>query len=161
MSDQPFSEPGASQTDARKWAARAHFAIACAFVASVVIQVFLIGLVLFNEGDVALHRSFGFVVFLLAILVPVSAGVAGLPTRQVQLSAGLFGLTFIQMFLAALKWSGPSPVAALHPVGALLVFAVGFVVARRAWMLAVDRGTDNPTVVVPDVESSPSPTRGD
>jgi hypothetical protein len=147
--------------DMRTWTARAHFAIASAFVASVAIQVFLIGLVLFNDGDVALHRSFGFVVFLLAILVPISAGVAGLPTKQVQLSAALLGLTFVQMFLAALKWSGPSPVAALHPVGALLVFAVGFAVARRAWMLAVDRGTENRTIVVPDVESNPSPTRGD
>ena len=105
----------------RRVAALAHVALACLFVACLAIQTFLIGLVLFDGGDIALHRSFGIAILLLAILVPLTAGVARLPTAQVQLSAALLGLTFFQMFLAALRWSGPSPIAALHPVGALLL----------------------------------------
>ena len=147
--------------------ARAHLAIACLFVGCVAIQTFLIGLVLFDEGDIALHRTFGIVIFLLAILVPVSAGLARLPTSQVQLSAALLGVTFIQMFLASLKWSGPSPIAALHPVGALVVFALGVLVARRAWILvrspAIARSgaTEDRPTVVSEAETGPSPVRGD
>jgi hypothetical protein len=148
--------------DTRTWAARAHFAIASLFVACVAIQTFLIGLVLFNDGDVAVHRTFGMVILLVAIAVPISAWIARLPTRQVQWSAGLLGLTFLQMFLASLKWSGPSPIAALHPVGALLVFAAGLAVARSAWQLAEDRAkAGRRTLVAPDVKPGPHPTRAD
>jgi uncharacterized protein DUF6220 len=141
---------------ARSWAARVHLVIAWLFVACVVIQTFLIGLVLFNDGDIALHRGFGFVTFLVAILVPVSAGLARLPARQVQWSAALLGATFIQLFLGGLRWSGPSVLGALHPVGALVLFGLGVLVARRAWMLVKHPAVEDRTVVAPDAAPSPS-----
>jgi hypothetical protein len=150
---------------ARTWATRAHFAIACLFVTCVAIQTFLIGLVLFNEGDVALHRGFGGLTFLVGILVPVSAGIARVPSRQVRLSAALLGVLFIQVFLASMKWSGPSPIAALHPVGALVVFALGVVVARRAWTLVKSPPVEDRSTVAPEAQSAeaqpaPSSARG-
>jgi hypothetical protein len=141
---------------ARSWAARVHLVIACAFVAGVMIQTFLIGLFLFNDGDIALHRGFGFVTFLVAILVPVSAGLARLPASQVRWSAALLGATFIQLFLGGLRWSGPSVIGALHPVGALVVFGLGVVVARRAWMLVKTPTLEDSTVVALDAAPSPS-----
>ena len=99
-------------------------------------------------------------IFLLSVLVPVSAGMAHLPTNQVQLSAALFGVTFVQMALAGLKWSGPSAIAALHPVGALVVFGLGVVVARRAWTLVKAPAVEDRSAVAPEAEPSTNTARG-
>jgi hypothetical protein len=77
----------------------------------------------------------------------------------VQWSAALLGATFIQAFLASLKWSGPSAIAALHPVGALVVFSIGVVVARRAWLLVRTPAVEDRTIVAP--EPSPMPAHGE
>jgi hypothetical protein len=101
------------------------------FLASVVVQVFLIGLYLFAAGNLDWHRFFALVPTVLSLIVLVTAFVARLPTRSKQWSAALFVATFIQGALPGLKGSVPI-VAALHPVNALLMLWLGIVVLRDA-----------------------------
>jgi hypothetical protein len=60
-----------------------------------------------------------------------------------------------------MKWSGPSAIASLHPVGALVVFGLGVVVARRAWVLVKSPALEERTDVAPAAEPSPGSARGD
>ena len=101
------------------------------FLASVVVQVFLIGLYLFNNGNLDWHRGFALVPTVLAIVPLVAAFGARLPTRSKQWSAALFVATFIQGALPSLKDS-VGVVAALHPVNALLMVYLGIAVLRDA-----------------------------
>ena len=102
------------------------------FLASVVVQVFLIGLYLFAGGDLELHRSVGFTVpFLLSIVIVVAAFAGRLPGRSKRWSGTVLVATFVQTSLPGLKSSLPL-VAAFHPVVALLIFWIGLVVLRDA-----------------------------
>jgi hypothetical protein len=101
------------------------------FLASVVVQVFLIGLYLFAGGNLDWHRFFALVPTVLSLVVLVAAFGARLPTRSKQWSAALFVATFIQGALPSLK-SSVGIVAALHPVNALLMLYIGIVVLRDA-----------------------------
>jgi Family of unknown function (DUF6220) len=101
------------------------------FLASVVVQVFLIGLYLFANGNLDWHRGFALVPTVLSLVPLVAAFGARLATRSKQWSAALFVATFIQGALPSLKGSVPI-VAALHPVNALLMVWLGIVVLRDA-----------------------------
>ena len=101
------------------------------FLASVVVQVFLIGLYLFAAGNLDWHRIFALVPTVLSLVVLVGAFGARLPTRSKQWSAALLVATFIQGALPGLKGVLPV-VAALHPVNALLMVWLGIVVLRDA-----------------------------
>jgi mercuric ion transport protein len=105
---------------------------AYAFLAAVVVQVFFIGLQLFNGAQKELHMGFGYLVLLLSLVVALTAVLAGLPTRSKRWAGALFGVTLLQVILAGLGYSGPNPIAALHPVNALLVFWVAVTVVRDA-----------------------------
>ena len=115
---------------------RVHAALAWAFVATIVIQVFLAGAALSNlggSGNFTTHIDFGYyVVGIAALAVLVSALVARRPRREVGISAGLFVLYIIQTSLPQAKGSIPA-IAALHPVNALLLFGVAVWYARSAW----------------------------
>ena len=105
------------------------------FLASVVVQVFLIGLYLFNNNTLDWHRYFAIVPHVFALGALVAAFGARLPTRSKRWSAALLVVTFIQGGLPSLKGIVPL-VAALHPVNALLMLWVGLVVLRDAQQLA-------------------------
>lgn len=101
------------------------------FIASVVVQVFLIGLYLFANADLELHGNFGLVPFALSIAVLAAAFAARLPRRSKLWAGALFVATFVQMALPSLKESLPV-VAALHPVNALLMFWLAVMLLRDA-----------------------------
>jgi hypothetical protein len=108
---------------------RIHQALAWLFVASVLVQVLFIGLYLFAGASLMPHRVFGgLVVGILAILVAASAGAAHLPNDGGRRAGLLLVLVVVQVMLPAMK----GLFAALHPVNALLIFAVGLLVARNA-----------------------------
>jgi ABC-type multidrug transport system permease subunit len=113
-------------------ARRVYLWTAWLFLAAVVVQVFFIGLQLFAGAQKELHMGFGYLVLLLSLVVVIAAFVAGLPSRSKRWAGALFGVTLLQVFLAGLAYSGPNPVAALHPVNALLVFWVTLTVLRDA-----------------------------
>jgi len=113
------------------WARRVYLWAAWLFLASVVIQVFLIGLYLFAGGNLDWHRFFALVPTVLSLVIVLAAFAARLPSRSKRWSGALFVATFVQGALPALK-SSLGVVAALHPVNALLMLWLGIVVLRDA-----------------------------
>jgi len=115
------------------WMRRLHLVLAWLFVGAVVLQVFLAGLAIFDGWSWQDHVTWGHTgLALIALLVLVSAAAGRLPRSGVGWAAlpllGYIG----QTLLAGFRFSGPTALAALHPVGALVVFGIGIVVARRA-----------------------------
>jgi hypothetical protein len=114
----------------RRGAAALHVVLAAAIAAGVFLQVYLIGAYIFGAGQGALdaHRTAGFTIHGLEVLVLVVALVAWLPRTDILLSAALAIVGTTQIALASsTKWVG-----ALHPLGALLVLVlVSAILARR------------------------------
>jgi hypothetical protein len=113
----------------RRGAAWLHLALALAIVLGVFLQVYLIGAYVFGAGGGALdaHRSAGFTVHGLEVLVFVVALVAWLPRADLGLSLLLALLGTPQIALASAHgWTG-----GLHPLGALLVLVLAAAIARR------------------------------
>ena len=115
-------------------------ALAWAFVAGVILQVFFIGLGLFvGPENLALHVNFGWLLHLGPLPVLVAAALARAGRTRILQAAALAILVFFVPILAALRTDAPL-LAAFHPVGALLAFWLATVVARGATRLA--RTTD-------------------
>ena len=101
------------------------------FVAGVLIQVFLVGLDIFAELDGAVHRDFAYLYGWLVPILVLLAGAARVPSRTRSLTLLLLVLFAAQTVLPSLRDQVPV-LAALHPVNALAIFAIGIVIARRA-----------------------------
>ena len=121
----------------------AYAAFAWIFVVTLVIQVFLIGLALFDDESFReTHRQFGFTAVGLSSLLLLIFGLLARPgRREVGLLVGVFVLYIIQTSLPGLQESYPV-VAALHPVLALGLFAMGIQIARLSTQRA--RAAMNP-----------------
>ena len=122
------TEPQPGVTRAR----RVYSALAWLFAACVVVQVFLLGLELFEAGvDSSLHRDFSYVYGWLLPAMLLLARVGRLGARVLGLSGLLLVLyalqTLMPAFAEALPLLGP-----LHAVNALLLFGLGVFLARRA-----------------------------
>ena len=115
---------------------RVHLVAAVLFVAAIVVQVFLAGAAIGNlggSGNFSTHVEFGYTALgLLALLLVVTAVVARRPRRDVGLVVLLVVLYVVQTVLPTFKGSAPA-LAALHPVNALLLFAVAGWYAWRTW----------------------------
>lgn len=119
----------------------AYVALAWAFLAGLVVQVFFIGLALFAGSDnLGLHVSLGWILHLAPILILGVAALARAGRRQILLAAALAVTVFIVPIFALLREGAPV-VAALHPVAALLAFWLAILVARGATQLV--RGSDS------------------
>jgi hypothetical protein len=108
----------------------AHLALALAIVLGVFVQVYLIGAYIFGAGQSALdaHKTAGFTVHGLEVLVFVAALVAWLPRRDVVLSLLLGVVGTVQVTLASEhRWVG-----GLHPLLALVVLTLAATLALRA-----------------------------
>jgi hypothetical protein len=112
-------------------ARRVYLWTAWLFLASVVAQVFFIGLYLFAGYDLGLHLLGALVVTVMSIVVLIAAFAAGAPGRSKGWAGALVVLTIVQGILPSFKET-VSVIAALHPVNALLIFAIGLVVLRDA-----------------------------
>jgi hypothetical protein len=124
-----------------------HAAAAALFLAAIVVQVFLAGAAITNlggSGDFGSHIEFGYTwVGLASLAVLVTALLARRPRRDVGIAAALFLLYIVQTLLPGAKTSLPA-VAALHPVNALLLFALAAWYARRAWLAAREQAAPSP-----------------
>jgi hypothetical protein len=131
-----------------------HLIAAWAFVAGVVVQVFLAGLAVFDDASAfALHANWGFTLEILPIILLVLAAVGRLGRRQVIYAAALFGMFMLQSIFVAVRGDLPM-IAALHPVNGFAILLVGIAMAREAWAA---RGAA--TAGLPIREPSPAPTR--
>lgn len=111
-------------------------ALAWAFVAGVILQVFFIGLGLFvGRENLALHVNFGWLLHLGPLPILLAAAFARAGRRRILQTTALAVLVFFVPILAVLRTDAPLA-AAFHPVGALLAFWLATVVARGATNLA-------------------------
>lgn len=116
-------------TAVRRGAGVLHLVLAGAIVVGVVVQVYLIGGYIFGAGQGALdaHKSVGFAVHALEVLVLIAALVAWLARADLLLSLLLALVGTAQIALAsAERWAG-----ALHPLFALVVLGLAGVLLRR------------------------------
>jgi hypothetical protein len=125
-----------------------HAAVSWAFVATIVVQVFLAGAAIVNlggNGNFATHADFGYTVVGLAALGTVlTAILAGGSRREAGFALGLLVVYFIQTTLPILRTDAPM-IAALHPVNAMLLFGLATwyaVRATRRWRRLPDDAAD-------------------
>ena len=111
--------------------------VAWIFVATIVIQVFLIGLALFDDPAFQeTHRDFGYTgVGIAAIALLIVALVARPGRRLLGAVVVLFVLYIVQTSLPEFRDLYPA-IAALHPVVALGIFVLALQIARMATALA-------------------------
>ena len=109
----------------------AYAILAWLYLAGIVVQVFLAGASLFEMLEWTTHRELGWGLGSAPILLLVLAFPARLERRTMWLTLGLTVAAVVQPELAAARSSFPV-VAALHPVNALLVFWLAWLVARSA-----------------------------
>jgi nicotinamide riboside transporter PnuC len=127
----------------------AFVALAWAFVAGVVLQVFFIGLGLFaGSENLELHVAFGWILHLFPVLILLAAALARAGRTRILQATALAVTVFIVPILATLRADTPVA-AAFHPVGALLAFWLAIVVARGATSLVTATDTDPPAAVAP------------
>ncbi len=110
----------------------AYMVLAWAFVVGVIVQVFFIGLGLFDDpAATRLHVEFGYILHLAPILIVIAAAVARAGRRRILQAVGLAAIVFVVPLLPSLRETAPV-VAALHPVLALLAFGAAVGVAISA-----------------------------
>jgi hypothetical protein len=108
-------------------------AAAAAFFLSTVAQVFLAGMAIFaNPFYWGRHISFVHAFEFLPLIMLLTGWLGRLPKQLLWLSAGLFGLIYLQYFNANFRQISPV-VAATHPVTALLVVGMAYVTMMKAW----------------------------
>jgi uncharacterized protein DUF6220 len=112
---------------------RAHLVVAWAFVAGLVIQVFLAGRGVFENAErFKDHAGWGYTIGLLPLILLILAAIGRLGRRQVIYGAALFGMFILQSILVTFRDSQPT-IAALHPVNGFAILLVAIFCAREAW----------------------------
>jgi hypothetical protein len=115
---------------------RVHLIAAVVFAAAIVVQVFLAGAAIANlggSGNFSTHIDFGYTwLGILAVVLLATALIARRPRREVGIVVLLVVLYVVQTILPSFKGSATA-LAALHPVNALLLFAVAAWYAWRVW----------------------------
>lgn len=108
----------------------AYVAFVWAFGVALLVQTLLAGLAIFGDPrDIEAHRLFGYLLHLSPIGILIAAAVARLDRSTLILVAALVGVTLVQPLLPMLADTSAA-LAALHPVLALVMFAIA---ARLAW----------------------------
>lgn len=112
-----------------------HAWLAWAFVAAIVVQVFLAGLAipqLGGNGSFETHAGFGYAIGLVALALVIAAVAARAGQRRILQALGLLGLYIVQTILPNLD-PGLSFAAALHPLNAMVLFVLSIWYARQVW----------------------------
>jgi hypothetical protein len=121
-----------------RWSRIAVVVLARLFIIGIVVQIFLVGLSLFESADYwEDHKSLGESLGLIPILLILVALVGRLPMRVIVMAAALLVLFGVQY---ALPTVDNGYVAALHPVNALVLMGLSDQIARQT------QGVTNRTV---------------
>jgi hypothetical protein len=124
----------------RRWFQRGYFCVALFFVLCVLFQVFMAGAGILVTGYwLAFHAAFGYFIILIPILL-LPLGLLGRLPRSVNwLSALLVVLALVQPLLLWQRHLGLPLIAALHPVNALLIFALPLFLSYHVWGFMRDK----------------------
>jgi uncharacterized protein DUF6220 len=117
---------------------RLHAWTAILWVVAIIVQVFLAGQAIGNlggSGDFATHRDVGYTIGIVQVIALVLAFPARMSGRDKAISAGLLVLYIVQTLLPGFR-TGPTFLAALHPLNAMVLFTLSIWYARHAWRLA-------------------------
>lgn len=110
----------------------AYVAFAWAFVIGLLVQVFLIGLGLFGDPSMTeAHAAFGWILHLWPLLVLLFAALSRAGRRHWQWALALAVVVFLVPIFATMRTTTPA-LAALHPVSAMVAFALAVVVAMNS-----------------------------
>ena len=115
-----------------------HAWAAILWVAAIIVQVFLAGQAIANlggSGDFTTHIGVGYTIGIVQLVTLVVAFPAGMSVRDKWISAGILGLYIVQTLLPGLRSVSPL-ISALHPLNAMVLFAVSVWYARHAWRIA-------------------------
>ncbi|WP_196279193.1 DUF6220 domain-containing protein [Catellatospora vulcania] len=86
------------------------------------------------------HHVLGYVIFLLPVVMVIVGAPARIPGRLIATTAGIAGLTAVQVVIAKLARAvgdtGGQLVFGLHAVNGLLLLAMVMTTLRQAWALA-------------------------
>jgi hypothetical protein len=88
----------------------------------------------FFDGFVA-HAIFGYIVILAGLIFMILGLIAGIGKWRLGTHGLLFGLLVLQFVLAIVGFGVPAIGGFLHPVNALLIFALSGQLAWREWRL--------------------------
>lgn len=113
----------------------AYLGLICAYLAAIVVQVFLAGIGIFGaERDFDVHITLGYLLHLSPALLLVLAVVARVGTPTILWTVALVLVQGVQPLLPMLRADLPWA-AALHPVLALVIFWLALTLGLRAWRL--------------------------
>jgi len=116
-----------------KWTRIMYLIGAWLFPGAILVQVFFVGLSLFTgQAYWRTHMVFGHLIGMLPLLLVVLGYLGRLPHAAKRLTWLLFGVYFVQAEIFALIRPAAPMLAALHPVLALVLFAVALTIALRA-----------------------------
>lgn len=103
------------------------------FVVGVLVQVFLAGLVVVaRRASWENHIGLGHLLGLPLVIMLIFMYLGGMPRRLKWLTWGLFAVYFIQADIVIFLRDSVPYLSAIHPVLALIDFALGWTLARRA-----------------------------
>ena len=123
------------------------------FLAGVVVQVFLAGMVaVARQMSWNNHIGFGHMLAGPLIFMLVSMYLGRLPGSMKRLTWLLFATYAVQADVIIFLDVQAPVISAFHPVLALVDFALGLTLARRAWPLA--NQVQAPTPVLPELQTS-------
>jgi hypothetical protein len=85
------------------------------------------------EHGFGLHAGFGYLVILSGLILMILGIIAGIGKWRLGKHGLLFGLLFLQLWLAWIGFELPFPVGALHPINAFLILGVTIAIVMEGW----------------------------
>jgi uncharacterized membrane protein YoaK (UPF0700 family) len=136
-----------------------YLALAGLFTLGVIAQVYLVGLSLLGgRSSWDLHIALGHTLGILAILMIPAAYLGRLPRPMKPLTWLAFGI-YALLVIAVLLRPGLPLVAALHPVLAIVLFALTGMLTVRAWRLVRRPVAEAPQVAMHSATPGASPSK--
>jgi hypothetical protein len=129
------SPTASTDTFARHLVQLSSLILSVVFALAILFQVFLAGGGIFAGGPwLEMHRSFGYMLGIFPLLLLVLALIARQPWRRVGLHALVFVLVGLQGVLINVPEKLDLPlIKALHPVNALIIFALLLLLVSAVW----------------------------
>jgi hypothetical protein len=126
-----------------RWVRYVYLGLLLVYLAGLVFQVYLVGQSLFvNVRNWVTHVEWGWTVIGIPILILFSAAFSRLGRRQWLILAVLVVSSLVQPFLALARFEDQPMIAVLHPLNALLLFALTLWLIQDAWRRVRTREID-------------------